>query len=106
MTSPGPDLIYCPLCNLPHRMGAVRCDGCDQALHEPVDLGQVRDERAARKQDMTLALVMIVALLVLNLALGGYVGGFILPLAPLGWLIRSWIRLRATTQRLARVSGR
>ena len=104
MSSSAQDVIYCPLCDVPHRMAAVVCDGCGQALHEPVDLDALRDERDERKKNIVFALVGIVGMLVLNIAFFGG-AAFIITTAPLGWLIWSWIRFRALCQRLARASS-
>ena len=96
------DLINCPLCDLAHRAGAVTCDGCGQALHEKPNLDQMRTECALRKRNMILAVAAIVGMLVLNVALVGHVGGFVIATAPLGWFLWSLIRFRALNRKLAR----
>jgi hypothetical protein len=101
-----PEVVYCPLCELPHRRAAEVCDGCSQPLHEPVDVAQLREEHAARKQSIVYALVAVVAMLVLNVAFVEHVGGFVITTAPLGWLIWNGLRFRALSQRLARASAR
>jgi hypothetical protein len=98
------DIIHCPMCDVLHRRAAVTCDGCGQALHEPVDLDRVRDEREVRKGRIAVALVAIAAMLVLNLLLASSIGGFVILTAPLGWLIWNVTRLRALNQRLARAT--
>jgi hypothetical protein len=86
-------------------MAAVVCDGCGQALHEPLDLDVLRDERDSRKRHILFAVVVIAAMLALNIAVFGG-GAYVIATAPLGWLIWSWIRFRALSQRLTRASER
>jgi hypothetical protein len=86
-------------------MAAVVCDGCGQALHAPLNLGVLRDERDARKRNIVFAVVVIAAMLALNIAFFGG-GAYVIATAPLGWLIWSWIRFRALNQRLTRASER
>jgi hypothetical protein len=105
MTSPASDVILCPLCEVPHRTVAVVCDSCGQALHAPLDLGGLSKERDAQKQNMVLAGVVFVAMLALNVAFFGG-GAYVIATAPLGWLIWSWVRFRALSQRLTRASER
>ncbi|MBX3261462.1 MAG: hypothetical protein KIS78_25740 [Labilithrix sp.] len=105
MTSPASDVIHCPLCDVPHRTAAVVCDGCGQALHAPLNLGALRDERDAQKRNIVLAVVVIAVMLALNVAFFGG-GAYVIATAPLGWLIWTWIRFRALSRRLARASER
>ena len=98
------DVIHCPLCNLPCRMAAVACDGCGQDLHAPLNLAQLRDERASLKRQIVVALFVSLAMLAVNVAFFGG-AAYVIHTAPLGWLIWSWIRFRAVSQRVARASG-
>jgi hypothetical protein len=105
MTSPPPDVIHCPLCDLPHRTTAVVCDGCGQELHAPLNLSALSDERDAQKRNVVIAILVIVAMIVLNIAFFGG-AAYVVATAPLGWLIWSWIRFRALSRRLARAATR
>lgn len=97
------ELIYCPLCELPHRVGAVVCDGCDQVLRERPDIDAIRSERALRKRDITVAAGVIVAMMLLNLTVVASYGGFVLLTAPFGWCLWSCIRFRALSRCLDRL---
>jgi hypothetical protein len=97
------ELIYCPLCELPHRVGAVRCDGCDQVLRERPDIDAMRSELSRRKRDMAVAGAVIFVMMVLNLTVLASYGGFVIVTAPVGWCFWSWIRYRALSRCLARL---
>lgn len=98
-------MIHCPLCDVPHRIAAVVCDSCGQAIHAPLDLGALRDERETQKRTIAIALFVIAAMLALNVAFFGG-GAYVIATAPLAWLIWTWIRFRALSQRLSRASNR
>ena len=95
-------LVYCPLCELPHRQGAVTCDGCGQVLSERPDFKAMNAEYRDRKRDVAIALSLIIGMIVVNFTLVGHVGGFVIVTAPLGWLLWSWMRCRVLRQRLER----
>src|SRR5260370_26422168 len=69
-------LINCPMCGLAHRSRAVTCDSCGQALHVRPDFEAMRAEYGRRKRDIVLALGVMVGMIVLNLAVVRWVGGF------------------------------
>jgi hypothetical protein len=90
---------------VPHRAGAVTCDGCGGRLDVVPDFAELRDEYARRKRDMTLAVALIVGMIVLNdLAFGG--AGFVISTAPIGWFVWSLVRFRALKGALARQNAR
>ena len=96
----GVTIVACPMCGVPHRTAAVHCDSCGQPLHIIPDIEGLKDECRNRKLQIVSAIAAIVAMVVLNdLVFGG--GAFILATAPIGWLLWSWIRLRAVKKRLA-----
>jgi hypothetical protein len=98
------EIIECPLCGVPHRLGAVTCDGCGQPLHERPDVAALKEEYARRKRDIALSVVAIVAMIALNDAVFGG-AGFVISTAPLGWLGWSLIRFRTLKRALARQPG-
>jgi hypothetical protein len=97
--------IKCPLCGLPHRIGAVRCVACRQPLDEQPNVGAMKDELARRKRDAMIAVLVIAGMLALNVwVFGG--GGFILVFAPIGWLYWSLVRARVLRKAMARLAER
>jgi hypothetical protein len=97
------DIIECPLCRVPHRAGASRCDACGQPLDEPPDLGALDAERLNRKLQVVGAIATILLMLVLNYwVFGG--GAYAVALAPFGWLLWAWTRLHALNRNLARLA--
>ena len=96
-----PEIIRCPLCDLPHRVGAIKCDGCDQPLDSKPDFDSMRRELVTRRRHVVMAASLIVLMLLLNIFLFGG-EGFIVVSAPGAWLVWSWMRARALARRLAR----
>jgi hypothetical protein len=88
------EVIECPLCGVPHRVGAVNCDGCGHPLGVRPDFDAMRDE-------YELAAAAIVAMVALNVLLFGG-AGYIIATAPIGWLAWSWMRFRVLKRALAR----
>jgi len=68
------NVIECPLCGLPHRSSAHRCEACDQDLRSTPAFPELRAELRERQRNMMLGGVGIVAMIVLNVALFGGAG--------------------------------
>jgi hypothetical protein len=96
------NIILCPLCGVPHRLGAVRCESCGQQLNAPVDLAALDDEARRHRANIVKAAFGIAAMIALNVACIGHAGGFVIVTAPLGWLVWSVARYRAIRRRLTR----
>jgi hypothetical protein len=97
------DIIECPLCRVPHRGGASRCDACGQPLDEPPDVRALNAERLNRKLQLLGALASILLMLVLNFwVFGGE--AYAVALAPFGWLLWAWRRLHALNRNMARLA--
>jgi hypothetical protein len=75
--TPGAPIIHCPLCDVPHRLEAVRCDSCLQPLHEPVDYDALRSELLVRGRNAALGLVGVVGMLTLMMVMTRVVAGVI-----------------------------
>ena len=98
-------IVQCPLCGVPHRAAAVKCDSCGQPLHVLPDTEGMEKECRRRKLEMAGAAAAIAAMIALNeLMFRG--DAFILALAPFGWILWSGRRLYALRRGLARVRGR
>jgi hypothetical protein len=83
--------IYCEACGLPHRRGAVQCDRCEHALGTEPNWEALRAELPQLKGKIVLGFVSLVAIIALNiLVFGG--AGYIVLLAPIGWIIFSAYR--------------
>ncbi len=101
MTSQPPAIIECALCGVPHRAGAVTCDGCGHPLDERPDYDEMRFQYARCKRDMALAAAAIAGMITLNAVLFGG-AGYVIATAPLGWFGWSWLRFRALKKALER----
>ena len=97
-------VVHCPLCDLPHRQGALACDRCGQVLGSKVDVAALRDEYERQKQRILIAAIAVVAMIGLNLIVFSGVG-VIIVVAPVGWLVRSWARARTLRAWLKKAEG-
>jgi hypothetical protein len=88
-----PEIIRCPLCDVPHVAAAERCDSCGQPLRAPVDVGELEAELRARRSQLLLSVAAIAAMLALNWFLFGSAGGILLT-APIGWFLVAVVRWR------------
>jgi hypothetical protein len=100
--TPDAHVVHCPLCDVPHRSGATRCDSCSQPLHEPVDLDALRRDLSACGRAVALGLVGMVAMVGLNVLIGGRVGVMFFSVPPLAWLVKNAARYRVVRGWLAR----
>ena len=101
--SADPEIVYCPLCEVPHTPAAVLCDSCGSELAKPVDIRRVRSEYAQRKRDIALASAAIVFMVAINFLF--LYGVAVVALAPIGWLLHSLSRWHALRGYLARQSA-
>lgn len=97
-------LISCPLCGLPHRAVARRCDNCKQPLHEPLAPVALADELSKTRRNIWLSVAIAVALLAVNAWLfetvGGFVRGFVMFIVPVGFIVVHWNRFSALKRHL------
>lgn len=93
-------VIHCELCRLPHRQGALICDGCDHKLGTAPDWRVVRRDVALLRLQMGLAAFVIAALVVVN-AFSILRGAYFVWFAPVFWLIFAAIRHRTLSRRLS-----
>ncbi len=98
-----PDTIACPLCELPHLATAVRCDDCGQALHKKVNIGRLKDEAERLHRTVYVAGALSVAALIASFLLVSVIGGAVLLMAPFGWGLSAWWRLRALRRNIGRL---
>jgi hypothetical protein len=97
----GSRVIECPLCGLPHRKGAVVCDGCGQRLDRRLDLDELRHEYRRRKWTRFVAAACVLGALWFNLVwLRG--GVLIVVVAPIGWFGWNEVRIRHLRRALER----
>jgi len=98
------DVVDCELCCLPHRRGAVFCDGCAHRLGTTPDWDVVRRDLFRLRLQLGVAGCTVAVLVVANLfALQR--GGYFLWLVPFAWLGFAALRHRTLTRRL-RAAGR
>ena len=96
-----PPTVLCELCGLPHQIGAVRCDGCDHVLGNAPDWHALGVELRTLRNRMWMGVAAFVAMVALNVLVFQGVG-FVLAVAPLGWIIHSWNRRRHVVSYLGR----
>lgn len=94
------DVVPCPLCDCPNRRGAFRCDACDELLDARIDPIALHAELRLRRLQIALSVGAIVAMVALNgLLFGG--AGYVIALAPCGWLGYGVMRYRAVARAIA-----
>jgi hypothetical protein len=103
MTDSG-DIIHCELCGVPYERGVTVCEGCSHALGTTPDWAGLRAELPSLKLQMYGALLVVVAMVIVNAwAFGG--AGYIVLVAPIGWALMSGYRYRLLSERLTRAPG-
>ena len=95
------EIIRCEICDLSHRRTAVRCDGCDHVLGTTPDWDGLRAELPRLKRQMAKGGAAFVAMIALNMALFGG-AGYIVLIAPIGWVMDSVLRHRSISQQFRR----
>lgn len=93
------DSRTCEVCELLHRPDTQACDRCGHALGTDPDWEGMKTALPRLRLHIVLALLVVVAMLALNLVLFQGVG-FIIALAPLGWLSFSIYRHHVLRGRL------
>lgn len=95
------DPIYCEVCRLPHRRGVARCEECGHMLGSPADWEVLRGELPHLRSKIALGVAALAAMIAANWALFGG-AGYILALAPIGWIAFGAYRYRVLSRLLAR----
>ena len=95
------DIVYCEVCELPHRRRAVVCEECRHRLGTVPNWGQIRGE--VREEGLK-ALFGLGVTLVTTLALFELFGRewIVILLPMLGWSVSHARRWRAISKRLAK----
>lgn len=98
------DIIYCEVCELPHRRGVAVCEECKHLLGTTPNWGQLRAEVAGegRLALVGLAVTLTVTLSFLYLFDRTW---FVFILAPLTWSVTHARRWRAISKRLKKQAG-
>lgn len=95
------DYIVCEFCQCPHRPSTVQCDGCGHTLGQPVDREALERELPGLRRQIAVSSVAIVLVVIANIAVFGG-AGYVVLLAPTGWVARSARRHRQISQVLRR----
>lgn len=99
------EAVECEVCALPHRIGVERCEDCGHRLGTSPDWDSIRGELSRLRRHAVLGAVAFVAMIALNvLVLGG--AGFVIAVAPIGWMVMSFYRSRILSSRLAAAEAR
>ncbi len=85
------DAIYCEVCRLPHRRGVTLCEVCGHYLGSKPDWEGIRGELPPLRTKMVVGMVTLLAMIAANAFLFGG-AGYVIALAPLGWIASSAYR--------------
>jgi hypothetical protein len=95
----GGDTVYCEVCELPHRNGALRCEACEHELGTPPNWDAMRARLPDLRTKVLLGLVVLSGIMAGNfVAWGG--GGYIIALGPIGWTVWYGYQYRLISARL------
>lgn len=99
------DIVHCEVCALPHRRGVSACEQCGHWLGQAPDWEQIRYDLKELRTKFWIGLVATLGMLAVNLAVFDG-AGYILALAPLGWVVFSAARYRAIVKHLPAEAAR
>ena len=96
----GSDTICCEVCRLPHRRGVASCEDCGHRLGTAPDWQALREELPPLRAKILTGVVALGAMIAANvLVFGG--AGYVLVVAPIGWIASAAYRHHLLTTRLA-----
>lgn len=93
------DIVACEVCALPHRRGVSVCEDCGHPIGLAPNWNILRRELADLKVRIWIGVASIAGMIALNALLFGG-AGYILAVAPFGWVVLSANRYRAIAKRL------
>ena len=96
--------IYCDLCRLPHRPGTLLCEDCGHELGTPPNWHALEQELPRLRASIALGFLALAGTVGLNLALFGG-AGYVVLLAPIGWIVQGGYRYAILTKRLTARHG-
>jgi hypothetical protein len=104
MTPDPVDIVYCEVCELPHRRGVAVCEECRHRLGTAPNWGQLRAEVVVERNK---ALALSAATLVAGASMITLVGRvwLVIIVGLMAWAMQHARRWRAISKRLARQAG-
>jgi hypothetical protein len=105
MVVPDPvDIVYCEVCELPHRRKALECEQCQHSLGTAPDWDALRAEVLKLRGNVILGVLATLAMIVgTGWLLGGV--GYIVAMGPMVWAVKSGMRWYFVAGRLRKRAG-
>ena len=79
------DVIYCEVCNVPHRPSVTQCEGCGHAMGQPPDWNKVRQDIHKHGRMAFVALFFFIAMVAFAIYSASVKGVGLVFIAPLIW---------------------
>jgi hypothetical protein len=98
------DIVYCEVCELPHRRKARECEQCQHLLGTAPDWDALRAEVPKLRGNVILGVLVTLAMIIGTGWLFQGVG-YIVAIAPMVWAVKSGFRWHFVVTRLRRRAG-
>jgi hypothetical protein len=98
------DIVYCEVCELPHRRGAAVCEQCKHALGSTPNWERLRAELPELRNKVLVGVAATLLMIVGSGWLFGG-GGYIVAMGPMTWAVATAFRWRVLAKRLAKRGG-
>jgi hypothetical protein len=99
------EVVYCEVCELPHRRGVLRCEACEHELGTAPNWDAIRAQLAGVKRKALFGVFVLAGFMAGNsIAWGG--GGYLIAVGPIAWTVWYGYQYRLISGRLRLADSR